>query len=123
MSAILIIDDDADIRMTVSEMLIGHGFPVMEAANGKIGLRVLREAPKKPILILLDLMMPVMGGMEFLSIVQEDSDLNNIPIVVVSAFESGLHDVAHAKKLVRKPTSIPELLKTVHDVLGTEKTA
>lgn len=123
MEPILIIDDDADIRMLVSEMLTEQGFPILEAANGKIGLRVLKEAAPKPILILLDLMMPVMGGMEFLSIVQEDTTLSNIPIVVVSAFESGVHEVQGARKLVRKPTSIPELLKTVYDVLAIEKSA
>jgi CheY-like chemotaxis protein len=60
-----------------------EGFNVSEAENGSVALE--RIAEQKPELILLDLMMPVMDGFEFLSIVSAEPQLSSIPVIVITA--------------------------------------
>lgn len=83
---ILVIEDEADLRETLKEFLEVLGFKVETAANGREGLRQLDETGH-PCLILLDLMMPVMNGWEFLEVIKKDQQhvLASIPVVVVSA--------------------------------------
>ena len=56
---------------------------IIEAENGKVGMSLLQKEKIKPDLILLDLMMPVMNGFEFLKLIRE-TDLNSIPILVLT---------------------------------------
>ena len=58
----------------------------MEAENGKVGMNILHNEEIKPDLILLDLMMPVMNGFEFLKAIRE-TELNSIPILVLTGAE------------------------------------
>ncbi len=83
---ILIIEDDPDVRSTLQEILEHEGFEVFTAANGEEGLARLQEE-QSPCLILLDLMMPIMNGWEFLSTLksQHQHYLTSVPIVIVSA--------------------------------------
>src|SRR3569832_407091 len=82
--SILIVDDDVDIRVTISLILEDEGYAVASAANGEEALRYLRSHPS-PSLILLDLMMPGMDGVEFRAEQQRDAQLSGIPVVVVTA--------------------------------------
>ena len=81
---VLVIEDDANIRDVLKLALNFEGYDVVTAKNGKEGLDVLETA--KPGLILLDLMMPVMNGWEFVDHLKEKHKYENIPIVVVSAY-------------------------------------
>jgi CheY-like chemotaxis protein len=81
---ILVVDDDADIREVLSEVLIESGHDVMTASNGLEGLQILRDG-WSPCMVLLDLMMPVMDGFTFLERVQSIPALARVPIVVLTA--------------------------------------
>jgi CheY-like chemotaxis protein len=83
-SHILIVDDDPDIRESLSELLQNEGFVAASAGNGQEALDYLAQQPA-PALILLDLMMPVMDGIEFRTAQVADPKLARIPIVVISA--------------------------------------
>ena len=86
---VLVVDDDADVRETLREMLEELGQPVVEAPNGQAALNFLvshREADVR--LILLDLRMPVMNGWDFLELIRNYVRLARIPVVVVSACAS-----------------------------------
>src|SRR5258708_36765488 len=87
-STIVVVDDDADIREGVREMVPQEGYHTMGAANGKEALQLLRSSPTCPQLILLDLMMPVMDGWEFLLGIDEDDELRSIPIALMSSHPS-----------------------------------
>ena len=63
---ILIVDDDADILLILNAMLEGQGWQVLKAASGEDALRILREGQPAPDLVLLDIMMPRMNGIEVL---------------------------------------------------------
>src|SRR5687768_13520104 len=82
---ILVVDDDIDIREAIQDTLEEEGFRVESAPDGAAALERLRALPYEPCLVLLDLMMPVMDGWEFLAARKEDPRLASIPITVISA--------------------------------------
>lgn len=114
MARILIVDDEAFIRLYLEEVLADEGHEVLSAANGAEALRLLREGPR-PDLILLDLMMPVMNGWEFRGAQATEPDLAGIPVVILS----GAGDVqAEARRLgvaafVTKPFLPANLLQAI----------
>jgi CheY-like chemotaxis protein len=81
----LVIDDLADNRALLRKGLEAEGWTVSEAENGRVGLARFAEQP--PALILLDLMMPVMDGFEFLRELRGREDGRAVPVVVVTAKE------------------------------------
>ncbi|MGB6977469.1 MAG: response regulator [Gammaproteobacteria bacterium] len=80
---ILIIDDDKLSRSFIKNLMCPSSCQVLEAENGLAALKILDQI--EPDLILLDLLMPVMDGFEFLENLQSKSPPNNIPVVVISA--------------------------------------
>lgn len=81
---VLLVDDDDDLRTSMSDALEDAGFEVTPAANGREALA--RLADDEPIdVILLDLLMPVMNGWQFCDERQKDPQLAGIPIIVMSA--------------------------------------
>jgi len=106
---ILVVDDDQEIREMIAEALALDGYRVISASNGKIALEQAREEP--PDLIVLDLMMPVMNGWEFLEAQREDPDLAPVPVIVDTAFPETQLDGAAA--ILQKPFDVDTLLATV----------
>jgi two-component system chemotaxis response regulator CheY len=83
--AVLLIDDDEAIRSSLGEFLEEQGFTVLTACHGAEALELLKTA-ERPALILLDFMMPVMNGSEFLAAMRGDPALRGIPVVILSAW-------------------------------------
>ena len=83
---ICLIEDDDSLRFTIKEILEKQNVKILEAENGKVGMSVLQNEEIKPDLILLDLMMPVMNGFEFLKKIRE-TELSSIPILVLTGAE------------------------------------
>jgi CheY-like chemotaxis protein len=81
---ILIVEDDADVREAIRETVEFEGYRAVEAANGREALEYLSKNPA-PCIVLLDLMMPVMNGFEFLQAVRNDPKLRSVSILVLSA--------------------------------------
>lgn len=79
----LLVDDDATVRQTVRKMLIASGFSVIEAADGRRGVRAVDEHPGELSLVLLDLTMPEMDGAEALRSIRERSD---VPVILMSGY-------------------------------------
>ena len=103
---VLVVDDDVEIRETLSALLQHEGYTVVRAENGRQCLDQLRNL--QPNCVLLDLMMPVMSGWEVLEEIQENDELSKIPIVVVSAMCA-----PGAKACLQKPVDLDELLDVV----------
>ena len=111
---ILIIDDEADIRWLISELLVDEGYTVAQAANGRDALTYLQAADPLPCVIILDLMMPVMNGWDFLQVRQQDPLLAPIPIVIVSAARTAINVSAlGVQGALDKPFDMDRLLATV----------
>jgi two-component system chemotaxis response regulator CheY len=112
--SVLVVEDDADLRAAVADILEDAGFEVHVAENGQDALHVFGELGhqgERPCLVLLDLMMPVMDGFTFMEHVRADPGLSQVPIVVFSA--SVREPPEGARAMLRKPFEIPLLLDTV----------
>ncbi len=113
---ILVVDDDLELRRLVQSYLIQEGFRVVTAANGREALFVARE--EKPDLIILDLMMPEMGGYDFIRHYGKESE---VPIIVLTAkldeSDKVLGLELGADDYVTKPFSLRELTARVRAVL------
>jgi len=108
-SDILVVDDDADIRSALGQALELEGYRVAFAANGREAWNALQAGPP-PRLVLLDLMMPVMDGAEFLLLLRGDTRLASLPVVLVSAFGSIAAAVAAAVQgWLKKPLDLDDL--------------
>jgi len=80
---ILLVDDSKATRAIVAKMLGGYDCEILEAANGALGLEAARQG--QPDLIVLDMTMPVMNGVEALRELQADEVLRKIPVIMLTA--------------------------------------
>ena len=112
--SILIVEDDADLREALSEVLRDEGYAVAMAADGREALDRLR-GESRPSLILLDLTMPVMTGWQFRDAQRQDPDLSEIPVVVLSASDRLAEKMGPlgVADYVRKPIELDRLLRLI----------
>lgn len=106
---ILVVDDEADIRDTIAELLADEGYAVEEASDGAEALAKAKGC--HPAMVLLDLMMPGMNGWEFRARQRDDPDLAGIPVIVVSAL--GRVPGVDAAGYLQKPFELDDLLSVV----------
>ncbi len=110
---VLIAEDNDDIRETLENALTLGGYNVQTARNGREALRRLKGRAE-PTLVLLDLMMPIMNGLEFLRAQNADPELLQHPVVVLSAMELVSNEMTQSTRAVlTKPISLKLLLDTV----------
>jgi CheY-like chemotaxis protein len=114
----MIVDDDEDLRETVSSILEDDGYAVTRAAGGAEALALLSAAPRAPDLILLDLMMPGMNGWQFRDRQRRIPTLARIPVMVLTASRSLHLNPIDAKAIVFKPLHVEELLGAVRRAIG-----
>lgn len=112
-AAILVVDDDLDIRELVAELLEELGFSVESAANGEEALVRLSTSVRNVGLIFLDLMMPVMNGWELAVALKQDPQYQGIPLVLLSADRDvRTHSTAlGAQGFLQKPIELKQLLE------------
>ena len=124
MAMILCVEDEPDIRHDIVEELQDAGFATIAAANGEEGLLAIRKY--KPDLILCDITMPVMSGLELLVAVKENQpEFSGIPFIFLSALADH-EDIVKGKRLgaddyVDKPIDFDLLLATVKSRLRQVK--
>jgi CheY-like chemotaxis protein len=113
-SVVLVVDDDRDIRDSLVELLVDHGYRALGASNGREALELLRSGGDQPCLILLDLMMPVMDGREFREEQLKNPAWTAIPVIVISAYND-VADQARALAVdhLRKPLAMRPLMDAV----------
>ena len=109
--SILVVEDNKEIQDSLKMALEVEGYNVFTADNGKEAIERLRKMPT-PCVILLDLMMPVMNGWEFVEAISKDIMLSTIPIVVVSAF-GDKNGTPKTSDYIQKPIDLDALLDTV----------
>jgi CheY-like chemotaxis protein len=112
---VLVVDDNADMRVALVTMLRAMRYRTVEADNGRIALDWLLRREERPALILLDLMMPVMDGVELRRrLLREHTEFAAIPVVLVSAFTAESHVVQlAAADFLRKPIDLQRMLQLV----------
>ncbi|WP_413173831.1 CHASE2 domain-containing protein [Anabaena azotica] len=119
---ILIIDDDDNHRSMLNSLLQNIGCQILEASDGKQGLQTANES--HPDVIVLDLAMPNMDGLELMVHLQENPQTSSIPIIIstASVFEENRQQSlqAGAKAFLPKPLQIEELLNVLQSLLKVE---
>ena len=122
---VLIVDDSFSMRSVIKKVLSLSGFHMdqcYEAGNGREGLAVLEKEWVD--VIISDINMPVMNGLEMLKQLKEHSDYQNIPVIVIST--EGSDDRINeafcngARGFIKKPFLPEDLKKILHDVLGVD---
>src|SRR4051812_2019119 len=112
---ILIVDDDADIRAALAQLLEMEGYNPIVADHGKTALNLL-EKDGKIDLILLDYLMPQMDGQEFLRMRESSPRLLRLPVILLSAM---LKEVSSpGVTVLRKPLDVDILLEEIKARLG-----
>jgi two-component system, chemotaxis family, chemotaxis protein CheY len=115
-ATVLVIDDDRDVRELLSEILRTEGYAPAAASNGSEALALLDRLELPPTAIVLDLMMPVMDGWEFLAHKGRDPRLSAIPVIVISASGRGVDGGASLQ--LEKPFEIDALVRAIHRCSG-----
>jgi CheY-like chemotaxis protein len=112
-STVLVVDDDPGIRESVTEVLTSEGYRVFEAADGELALARLQDM-KERCVVLLDLAMPKMNGLEVLTALSQQGDTERFPVVVMSANAHPRElEFPQVVALLRKPFELDELLRWV----------
>jgi len=104
---VVLIDDDDDVREVLRDFIEDLGYRPVVAANGKEGLDAIRGLDEPPCVILLDLMMPVMDGWQFLQVAAADANLAGIPIVIST---SAPDRAPIGPKVLAKPVDLEDFL-------------
>jgi DNA-binding response OmpR family regulator len=127
---ILVVDDEQHMRIFMTTLLETSGFKPITAEDGKQGLELARQ--KKPAAIILDVMMPKESGFAMYRELKKDSELKNIPVIIVSglARKTFLHshrllDLHQGESIpepagyIEKPPEADELLETLNKVISS----
>jgi CheY-like chemotaxis protein len=114
---VLVVEDDRELREAVGSILEEEGCSIRAASNGVEALLLLR-GETRPCIILLDLMMPVMNGWQFLEQRKSDVQLGEIPVVVMSAYlDMPGFAAPHlpVEATLKKPLDLERLLDSVNN--------
>ena len=133
---ILLIEDEQPVRELLTRRLQAHGYDTQEAENGRIGFEKAKQI--KPGLIILDLNMPELDGIQVYQKLHQDPATEAIPVLFLTALSAGgtmteqsLAIIASAKHRVQlqgkyavmgKPYDAQQLLETIRRLTGQEKT-
>lgn len=120
---ILVIDDSRVIRMRVRDMLPKGNFEVLEAKDGVEGLNLIRQ--ERPNLIMLDFLLPRMSGWEVFQQIQNQSELQSIPLVVMSGRREEVTEKIPEPfeyfEFIEKPFEQKELIEAIKAAMAKAK--
>src|SRR5438128_1047431 len=117
-SAILLVDDDPHLIHVLSMFFDLEGYHVLKARDGKQALDLLREY--QPDLVLLDLVLPKVSGLEVCQQIRANRKLKNVPVLIFTAAETRKEELmaAGADGFLAKPYSLEGLRQAVGELLG-----
>src|SRR5580698_6867926 len=122
---VLVVDDEKNIRRTLQLVLEGEGYRVLGAETAEQALAVL-ASPETPVdLVVLDVQLPDMSGLDALAKIRGDEAIRDLPIIVISGHAT-VHDAVQAIKLgasdfFEKPLERERVLVSVRNVLAAAK--
>ncbi|MBD1933703.1 response regulator [Funiculus sociatus] len=122
-SSILVVDDNPDLRTYVSRILLNEGYQVWTARNGDEGFTVTKN--RRPDLIVTDLMMPLVSGLDMIRMIREQEELKGTPIILLTAKvdeETRIEGTSRgADAYLAKPFNDRELLSSVRNLLALKE--
>jgi DNA-binding response OmpR family regulator len=118
-ASVLVVEDDPSVRGLLQTLLSAEGYDVVTASDGLAGL--VKATSSKPSLVLLDLMMPDLGGVRVLEEMREDPELSDVPVIVVTGKIDAIPSMRQLlgeENVFLKPFAVGELLSRVAEVTG-----
>jgi CheY-like chemotaxis protein len=112
---VLFVDDDDDTREVISVILGSEGFDVCAVASAAEALEVMHNAP--PRMVIVDIVMPAMSGLDMLERMRSDPDLAAVPAVVLSGRPQVDVDRLGVLAWLSKPVAPDDLIDTVHQLV------
>ncbi len=117
---ILIVEDNELNMKLFHDLLDAHGYDVLQTRNGMDALAIARE--HHPDLIIMDIQLPEVSGLEVTKWIKDDDDLHDIPVVAVTAFamkgdEERIRN-GGCEAYIAKPISIPDFISTIRQFIG-----
>ncbi|HHT64001.1 MAG TPA: response regulator [Clostridia bacterium] len=122
MKYVLVVDDQLSIRILLYEVLREAGYHAKCVSNGEECLKIARSF-SKPSLILLDYKMPLLNGIEVLSMLKTDSATKDIPVVMITATEDIENEAKRkgASMVLYKPFDLNKLTELLNGTVGLQK--
>jgi CheY-like chemotaxis protein len=120
MALIVVVDDEFLLADLLASLLVAEGHEVMTAPHGRGALQIIRE--RKPALVITDFMMPLMTGLELAQALRADSELEDIPVILVSGAQGASARESHPElfaAIFDKPYDRKALLKAVAKLLDS----
>jgi CheY-like chemotaxis protein len=109
--AVLVVEDEQDVRESIVEYLELEGFHVHAATNGEEAIAVLQTMPQ-PALIIADMMMPIMDGPGLIAALRDNDQFASLPVVIFSASDA---TAPTGYRRIKKPFDLDDLLKVVSE--------
>ena len=121
---IMVVDDEFTLSRTVQEVLETAGYSVITASSGAQALATLRKT--KVDLVLVDILMPVMSGLELVKAIRANSELKDLKLAFLSVVNFSQEQMKNIKKLnildhIQKPFDNEDLIKRVDKILKEQK--
>ncbi|MFL5307999.1 MAG: response regulator [Polyangia bacterium] len=110
--AVLIVEDDRDVAATINDVVEERGYRAIRAENGREALASLEN--ETPALMLIDLFMPVMNGVELLKVIKKSPKLSVIPRIIMTAANDQMIGVREDVTVLYKPVDFDALTQLLH---------
>lgn len=112
---LLLVEDYADLRDTLRDLLKLKGYRVQSARDGRQALHMMRSEGYRPDLVITDLKMPNEDGWSLRRRMLQDEKLAGVPVIVLSSAEAGSREELQAAAYLKKPVEAGELLQSIED--------
>jgi CheY-like chemotaxis protein len=117
MTSILVVEDDDEFRKLLEQVLVFDGFRVLTAAHGAEALTLMNQ--ETPALVVLDLVLPWVNGLEVLSTMRDTPRLRQVPVLIVTGTPTDARDVQHLwpVTVMHKPINVEALTPVIQQLL------
>jgi len=121
MATILIVDDERPVRQFLVAAFEQEGHQVLEASHGRHALNILAGVSPHPDIVIADVMMPLLGGIELCNVLKADPATAHIPVVLMSAAHPRASSNSEADAIIGKPFDLDTLDRLVQRLLSSHR--
>jgi CheY-like chemotaxis protein len=116
---VLLVEDVTDVRMVLAEILVREGFAVVEASNGHEA--VVKARSLKPDVIVMDVALPMLGGIEAARVIRAAEGMHDVPILALTARPVGTFDEHEFDGVLSKPCTPDVLVRRIHAAIVSRR--
>jgi CheY-like chemotaxis protein len=113
---ILVVEDEFDVQQVVAEILRDEGYEVTVCGNGREALERLRK--HRPDIVVMDMMMPLLSGLQVLEEMEKSPGLKDVPVILMSEVSPPSREPRRWRTFLKKPFRLDQLLDAVSRASG-----